>query len=69
MINAVRRWKFYEPNKNFGFSYFLKPGAGVVIPRTDVTLFLERLNNNWHLQVGSVEWKAVCVWSFSKIVF
>ncbi|MBI2722869.1 MAG: hypothetical protein HYX39_11905 [Bacteroidetes bacterium] len=49
MINAVRKCVIYNPSKNFKLSYVLKPGAGVVIPRTDVTLFGERLNNNWHI--------------------
>ncbi len=49
MINAVRRWELYKPSDNFALSWVLKPGAGVVIPRTDVTLFGERLNNRWHL--------------------
>lgn len=49
MINAVRRWQMYKPSRNFVLSWVLKPGGGVVIPRTDVTIFGERLNNNWHL--------------------
>lgn len=49
MINAVRNWQFYQPSANLGLSLVLKPGAGVVIPRTDVTLFGEHLNNDWHL--------------------
>jgi len=49
MINAVRRWEFFKPSKNFSFSYVLKPGGGLVIPRTDVTIFGERLNNDWHV--------------------
>lgn len=49
MINAVRKIKLYAPSKNFTLTYVLKPGVGVVIPRTDVTLFGERLNNRYHL--------------------
>jgi hypothetical protein len=49
MVNAVRRWDLLKPRRNFEASWVLKPGAGVVIPRTDVTLFGERLNNNWHV--------------------
>jgi hypothetical protein len=49
MLNAVRNFKFYNPNKNFGLSWVVKPGAGLVIPRTDVTLFGEHLNNDWHV--------------------
>ena len=47
MVNAVRKFKLYNPTKNFNASWVLKPGAGVVFPRTDVTIFGERLNNNW----------------------
>jgi hypothetical protein len=49
MINAVRRWTLYQPGKNFRTSWVLKPGAGVVIPRTEVWLFGQKLNNNWKL--------------------
>ncbi|MBL7932117.1 MAG: hypothetical protein JNL60_09445 [Bacteroidia bacterium] len=49
MINLVRQFKIYNPNKNFQASWVVKPGAGVVIPRTDVTMFGTRLNNNWKL--------------------
>ncbi|MDO9001125.1 MAG: hypothetical protein Q7W45_15280 [Bacteroidota bacterium] len=49
MLNAVRTWEFYKPSKHFALSYVLKPGAGVVRPRTDVTLFGENLNNDWHI--------------------
>lgn len=49
MVNAVRRISLFKPNKNFEASWVLKPGAGIVFPRTDVTLFGERLNNNWHV--------------------
>ena len=49
MINAVRKWNLIRPKKNFEMSWVLKPGAGIVFPRTDVTLFGERLNNRWHV--------------------
>ncbi len=49
MINAVRKISLLKPNKNFEASWVLKPGAGIVFPRTDVTLFGERLNNDWHV--------------------
>ena len=48
MINAVRKVQFYNPNRNFCLSWVIKPGAGIVVPRTDVTIFGERLNNDWH---------------------
>ena len=47
MMNAVRRFEFFNPSKNFTASYVVKPGAGIVFPRTDVTIFGEHLNNNW----------------------
>lgn len=48
MINYMKRSKiFYSKDKNFKLSYVVKPGAGVVIPRTDVTLFGKRLNNDF----------------------
>lgn len=54
MINAVRKWKIYEPSKLFKLSGVLKPGAGIVFPRTDVTIFGEHLNNDWHVAGGIV---------------
>jgi hypothetical protein len=49
MINAVRQINLYKPGKNLQASWVIKPGAGAVIPRTDVTLFGQHLNNNWKL--------------------
>jgi hypothetical protein len=49
MVNFVKRWKLYEPSKKFNVGYVVKPGAGIVYPRTDVTMFGTRLNNNWHI--------------------
>lgn len=50
MINYMKRNKiYYSKNENFKLSYVFKPGLGVVIPRTDVTLFGKHLNNNWKL--------------------
>lgn len=49
MVNFIKRWKLYEPSKNFNVGFVVKPGAGIVYPRTDVTMFGERLNNNWHI--------------------
>jgi hypothetical protein len=46
MINYVRTSDLIK-KKNLNVSLVLKPGAGAVIPRTDVTLFGQRLNNNW----------------------
>jgi hypothetical protein len=50
MINYMKRNEIYYSKKNnFKLSYVFKPGVGVVIPRTDVTLFGKHLNNNWKL--------------------
>ena len=49
MLNAVRKIEIYKPSKNFCASAVLKPGAGVVFPRTDVTIFGQELNNDWHV--------------------
>lgn len=47
MLNAVRKWNLCQPSARFQMSWVLKPGAGIVIPRTDVTLFGSHLNNDW----------------------
>jgi hypothetical protein len=49
MANLVRKWEVYKPSKKFIASVVLKPGAGVVYPRTDVTIFGQELNNAWHV--------------------
>ncbi len=49
MFNFIKRWKLYEPSKNFNVGFVVKPGAGIVYPRTDVTMLGTRLNNNWHI--------------------
>jgi hypothetical protein len=49
MINFLKRWKLYEPSKNFNLGFVVKPGGGIVYPRTDVTMMGTRLNNKWHI--------------------
>ena len=49
MLNAVRKFEFYKPSNSFCASAVIKPGAGVVFPRTDVTIFGQGLNNDWHV--------------------
>lgn len=49
MVNAVRKWNLYNPSNKFCVSWVVKPGAGIVYPRTDVQLFGQRMNNNWHI--------------------
>ncbi len=48
MLSYLKKNKIYHSkSKNFKLSYIFKPGAGVVIPRTDVTLFGKKLNNKF----------------------
>lgn len=48
MINYMKRNKiFYSKKNNFKLSYVFKPGTGILIPRTDVTIFGNRVNNNF----------------------
>lgn len=49
MLNFLKRIKLYEPSKKFNIGIVGKAGAGIVIPRTDVTIYGTRLNNNWHV--------------------
>jgi hypothetical protein len=50
MVNGLKRWKFVtSKNSKHNLGAILKAGAGIVIPRTDVTIFGDRLNNNWHI--------------------
>jgi hypothetical protein len=48
-INYVHQ-KYLVEGKSFGrLSYLLKAGAGVVIPRSDVTILDHRLDNEYHV--------------------
>jgi hypothetical protein len=50
MANYIRRWKLYtSKNKKHHVGFVIKPGIGIVVPRTDVTIFSTRLNNYWHI--------------------
>ena len=49
LFNFVKRWKFINPSKMFNASWVAKAGVGIVIPRTDVTLFGERFNNDFKI--------------------
>jgi len=49
MLNAVRKFELYKPVNKLCVSAIIKPGAGVVFPRTDVTMFGQELNNDWHV--------------------
>lgn len=47
MIMPMKRWKVESPKGKFNIGFVIKPGLGIVYPRTDVTIFGHRLNNNW----------------------
>lgn len=49
MCNVIRKWDLISIPNKFNITWLLKPGAGVVVPRTDVTLFGQRVNNDWKL--------------------
>lgn len=49
MINFLKRWKLYEPSEKFNIGFVVKPGVGIVYPRTDVKMMGTRLNNKWHI--------------------
>jgi hypothetical protein len=49
IINFMKRWKIYNPGKRLNIGWVAKAGPGIVYPRTDVTIFGERLNNDWHI--------------------
>lgn len=58
MFTLIKRWKLLNSinNKN-NVGFILKPGFGFVYPRTDVTLFGNRINNGWKVSgiVGGIE--------------
>ncbi|MGZ4038356.1 MAG: hypothetical protein ACXVPQ_11045, partial [Bacteroidia bacterium] len=49
MFNLIKRFKIYNPGPRLNIGFVVKAGPGFVYPRTDVTIFGERLNNNWHI--------------------
>lgn len=50
MFNYMKRWKIYtSKNGKHNAGLVVKPGIGFVYPRTDVTIFGHRINNNWHI--------------------
>lgn len=79
LLNYVKRWKLYaSKHGKSNIGVVVKPGAGVVIPRTDVTIFGSRLNNRWHVAgfMAGVEtgiraefWSNFCVEFTGKAVY
>ena len=58
MFSLIKRWKLAESkNLKNNVGFIMKPGLGFVYPRTDVTLFGNRVNNGWKVSgiVGGVE--------------
>jgi hypothetical protein len=50
MVNMVKRHHFLvSKNKKHWLSTIIKAGGGIVIPKTDVTLFGQRLDNRFHI--------------------
>ncbi len=50
MLNGLKRQRFLvSANKKYWLSGIIKLGAGIVIPRTDVRLFGQRLDNRFHV--------------------
>ena len=50
MLNIMKRQKlFASKNTNYRLDAIVKLGAGVVIPKTDVTLFGQRVDNRFHI--------------------
>lgn len=49
MVNFLKRWKVYNPSKRFNVGLVAKPGAGIVYPRTEISIMGTRLNNKWHV--------------------
>lgn len=58
MFNYIKRFMLWKSkNKKNSFGIIVKPGLGVVYPRTDCTIFSNRLNNQWHVAgfIGGLE--------------
>lgn len=50
MVNYLNRFKIVESKKKyFGIHAITKYGAGIVVPRTDVRMFGNRINNKFHV--------------------
>jgi len=49
MCNFLKRWVLLNPCSDFKLDWVFKSGAGIVIPRTEVAIFGDRLNNRFHV--------------------
>jgi hypothetical protein len=49
-INYMRRWNLVKSkNEKFKLNFIGKAGIGFVMPRTDIKIFGNRVNNNWKI--------------------
>lgn len=58
MVNFMKRWNIVKSkNGKHNLGFVAKSGFGIVYPRTDVTLFGNKVNNNWKISgiVGGIE--------------
>jgi hypothetical protein len=70
MVNFLKRTKFFRSkNQKHALNYVLKPGAGIVIPKTDVTLFGERRDNVFHVAGYILGLDAELRYEFGKHLF
>lgn len=50
IVNYMRKWSLWNSkNQKHQIDFIAKGGVGFVYPRTDVTLFGNRINNRWHI--------------------
>lgn len=70
MANLLKRKKFFHStNGKHVLNYVLKPGFGVVIPKTDVTLFRVRRDNVYHVAGYIAGMELSLRYEFGKHVF
>ncbi|MBC7862575.1 MAG: hypothetical protein IAF38_06330 [Bacteroidia bacterium] len=49
-FNYVRRWNLLKSkNEKYKLNFIGRAGLGFVMPRTDITIFGNRVNNNWKI--------------------
>lgn len=70
LFNVLRKIRLLKSLKHVETAMVIKPGLGFVFPRTDVTIFGERLNNNWHVAglIAGLE-TGIRVKAFHRLMF
>jgi hypothetical protein len=69
-FNLVKRFPIWKTqNENFALEGFVKGGPGFVYPRTDVTLFGHRVNNEWKLSGYCFEAEGALRLNFVRYLF